>query len=171
MTHPWPPARQKLTAQNSLMNLHVACPGCCISYNYFHSVHCHCYEQGQWDMDMRLCPFPFDSYPSLIWLLKLIFYTLAAWKDQCSINIWWMNEWSFYEYDPVLHKYPENDRILRLDPDLQETLSTWIIIGAWWLTMSQFGLASIRPRVVFINSVLHSSFVNGRWVQINPVAF
>lgn len=28
-------------AQNSLINLHVVCPGCCISYNYSHSTHCH----------------------------------------------------------------------------------------------------------------------------------
>lgn len=39
---PVTPSQAETLLPRILMNLHVVCPGCCISYNYLHSTHCHC---------------------------------------------------------------------------------------------------------------------------------
>ena len=86
-------------------------------------------------------------YPAIAWWQRLYFTCVCAGLWQIvpvkhPTNIQWMNEWvnewSFYELYCML----ENDKTLKLDPRQWEILSTRAVIGAQWVPMSQFGLAS-----------------------------
>lgn len=85
---PWPPARRELSCPEFLMNLCMVCRGCSISYSFLNSTHCHCTNKGT---SKTLSPPPW-LLPSSNVASQVHPYTLAAWQDQCSINIWWLNE-------------------------------------------------------------------------------
>lgn len=149
------------------MSLQGVCAGRCVSYNHLQSLHCH-YMNKDNSENLLLPAWPLAS--SSVASQTHPLHTCCLVRAVFSINIQWMNEWvnewSFYELYCML----ENDSTLKLDPRQWESLSTRTIIGARWLPMNQFGLASIRPCADLILSVLHSS-VSGRQVQIHSVDF
>ena len=138
-----------------------------VSYNHLHCLHCHCMNKDTSEsLFLPTWPLPSSSMASQAHPLHMCCLVRAVF----SINIQWMNEWvnewSFYELCWML----ENDNTFKLDPHQWEILSTRTIIGAQWLPMTQFGLASIRPWADLTLSVCYSS-VSGRQVQIHPVDF
>lgn len=88
MTSPWPQPGRNSAAQNSLRNLHVVCPGCCISYNHLHSTHCHCMKKDISDT---------QSPPT--WLLlssNMPSQTRplpTCYLERSGLNKLWKNEW------------------------------------------------------------------------------